>query len=307
MGKKKFVQPPPDSPAWANQTPFRITERTWKRKVLPDELFTTLLHPVRNPQDEFVSTPCHIDIASLSPLFGSSSSSSSETSTTTAYLVNSIPGLIFIPNPFTPAAQRLLVKKYLRNYTTRPNVTNLDTHFVIPDEGVWNVYETSLSSEPPVLHRRKPEDFITSSDDERYTEPTPSQSAPHPPSTATKVKIDPPTTDTPFLKPLLPSEAIHQLRWASLGFQYNWSTKEYHLDRRPPFPTEISDLSQAVVQTVQHVTGYEINRWKSEAGIVNYYQLKDSLTSHQDRSELNTEAPLVSFRLIYRFGFWRCT
>ncbi|KAJ3052663.1 Nucleic acid dioxygenase alkbh1 [Rhizophlyctis rosea] len=255
----------------------------------------------KNPQDEFTPTPCPIDITSLTSLFGTFPSSPSESSATTAYLVKSIPGLIVIPNPFTPAAQRYLVKQCLRELTARPNVTNLDTHFVIPDEGVWNVYESSITSSTPeshVLLRRKPEDFPNSSDDERYTEPTTTPTTPTPPSTTTKILIDPPTTATPFLKPLLPFEAIHQLRWTSLGYQYNWSTKEYHLDRRPPFPTEIADISQAVVQTVQHITGYDVNKWKSEAGIVNYYQLKDSLTSHQDRSELNTEAPLVSFRLV---------
>ena len=37
--------------------------------------------------------------------------------------------------------------------------------------------------------------------------------------------------------------------------------------------------------------------YRPQAGIVNYYQLRDSLTGHVDRSEVNMEAPLVSYSL----------
>ncbi|KAI3638645.1 hypothetical protein MIR68_003143 [Amoeboaphelidium protococcarum] len=40
------------------------------------------------------------------------------------------------------------------------------------------------------------------------------------------------------------------------------------------------------------------SRWKAEAGIINYYGVKDSLTAHVDRSEINMESPLIS----YSFG-----
>lgn len=36
--------------------------------------------------------------------------------------------------------------------------------------------------------------------------------------------------------------------------------------------------------------------FKAEAAIVNYYNLDSTLSGHQDRSEINQEAPLFSIR-----------
>lgn len=68
------------------------------------------------------------------------------------------------------------------------------------------------------------------------------------------------------------------------------------MDRRESMPIEIADLTRAIVAGMQDLLNYSVDHWKPEAGIVNFYQYKDSLTAHQDRSELNTEAPLLSFR-----------
>jgi alkylated DNA repair dioxygenase AlkB len=52
-----------------------------------------------------------------------------------------------------------------------------------------------------------------------------------------------------------------------------------------------------VVEAVEFLTGYDSKDYLCEAGIINFYQAGDSLTAHQDRSEANSTAPLVSFRL----------
>ncbi|ORY33285.1 hypothetical protein BCR33DRAFT_665312 [Rhizoclosmatium globosum] len=56
-------------------------------------------------------------------------------------------------------------------------------------------------------------------------------------------------------------------------------------------------MTRAVIESVQGITGYTKEQYKSEAGIVNFYQMPDALMAHQDRSEVNMEAPLVSFSL----------
>ncbi|KAJ3298344.1 hypothetical protein HK104_010809 [Borealophlyctis nickersoniae] len=299
MGKKSKVLPP-DSPLWENQTPFRILERSWKRKNLPPDLFKSLLDPSNPEQNEnngdasgLIPISLPVDLQALCSHFGQRESASPAKSTS-AFLVASIPGLILIPNPFEAKAQRTVVRRCLREYTGRPNVTNLDTHFILPDGGVWRVYEESKRAEAEgdtmLLARNHNESQKPPAADEGYDE-TPADA-----STTTQVKIDPPTSPTPYIsQPITAKEGTYRLRWTSLGFQYNWSTKEYHLDRRPPFPSLIANLSHAVVEAVQGITGYTVDRWKAEAGIVNFYQLKDSLMAHQDRSEINTEAPLVSF------------
>lgn len=86
---------------------------------------------------------------------------------------------------------------------------------------------------------------------------------------------------------------VRRLRWTTLGYQYNWTTKTYNLDPASivPFPPDLARWSAQLASA----TGY--GDFKAEAGIVNYYQVGDSLTSHVDRSELNMQAPLLSMSL----------
>ncbi|KAG1081807.1 hypothetical protein G6F42_022816 [Rhizopus arrhizus] len=113
--------------------------------------------------------------------------------------------------------------------------------------------------------------------------------------------------------PLLPpSELVRKMRWITLGYQYHWPTKTYHLDRRYPFPADVSDLTKAVVTAVENIghdgwiNQYKGEDFKAEAGVINYYQYRDTLMGHVDRSEMNMEAPLVSLSLgqscIYLIG-----
>ncbi|KAF9929656.1 hypothetical protein FBU30_001385 [Linnemannia zychae] len=109
-------------------------------------------------------------------------------------------------------------------------------------------------------------------------------------------KIDAePSSQVPILPP---AQLIRKMRWITLGYQYHWPSKTYHFDQNAPFPKELSILSKAVVAAVEG-EGFEYpypsEDFVAEAGVVNYYQLKDRLMGHVDRSELNKHAPLVSF------------
>ncbi|CAG8819364.1 17028_t:CDS:1, partial [Racocetra fulgida] len=120
-------------------------------------------------------------------------------------------------------------------------------------------------------------------------------------TTTNEEKPDPPPSSTVSVLP--PSQLIRKLRWITLGYQYHWSTKTYHFDRRFEFPQDINDLTTAVVKAIDGVGfpdgsfihKYDVTKWKPEAGVVNYYQLKDNLMAHVDRSEINMDAPLISF------------
>ncbi|KAF9153709.1 hypothetical protein BG015_002788, partial [Linnemannia schmuckeri] len=117
-------------------------------------------------------------------------------------------------------------------------------------------------------------------------------------------KIDPePSSQVPILPP---SQLIRKMRWITLGYQYHWPSKTYHFDQNAPFPKELCILSKAVVAAVDNSEGeeeeggnfpypYPAEDFVAEAGVINYYQLKDRLMGHVDRSELNKHAPLVSF------------
>lgn len=58
---------------------------------------------------------------------------------------------------------------------------------------------------------------------------------------------------------------------------------------------DMNDAARDRPEQQEHTLGYT-KRYCPQAGIVNFYQIRDTLTAHVDRSELNMEAPLVSLR-----------
>uniref|UniRef100_A0A182M8L5 Fe2OG dioxygenase domain-containing protein n=1 Tax=Anopheles culicifacies TaxID=139723 RepID=A0A182M8L5_9DIPT len=80
-----------------------------------------------------------------------------------------------------------------------------------------------------------------------------------------------------------------QLRWATLGYQYDWTNKVYDEARKERFPSELCVL----VKYVATALGYD--RFSPEAAIVNYYPIGSTLAGHTDHSEDDQLAPLFSF------------
>jgi alkylated DNA repair protein alkB family protein 1 len=179
-----------------------------------------------------------------------------------AFGIETIPGLIILPNLLSPKAQRYLVKRALKDYTQSPNRTNLDAHYKVPKCGPWNYAQSATEIDPEL------------------------------PS---------------------PDLLLKKLRWTTLGYQYDWSTKQYHPEHRFPMPEDLDELMKAIVQCV-HLTKsnqgiiheYPAEQFRSEAGVINFYKLKDTLTAHVDQSEKNMKAPLISISLgqacIYLIG-----
>jgi alkylated DNA repair protein alkB family protein 1 len=83
-------------------------------------------------------------------------------------------------------------------------------------------------------------------------------------------------------------EWIRKIRWINLGLYYDWNTKSYDFNSNMLEFSFIQMLSRRVCEEI----GLNI---KPEAGIINYYQLNDSLTGHIDRYEKDMSTPLVSF------------
>ncbi|KAG2184672.1 hypothetical protein INT43_000585 [Umbelopsis isabellina] len=305
--------------AHETQTPFRIAERNLQSSLpTPDQPpivdFVNLDNNTRENRDKIQEVELHYDLHRLCPLFGESDQECPARKQK-AYIHTDIDGLIFIPNPFTAAAQRKLVYNCLHNYTQSPNLSNLDAHYDIPTPGVWNLHVTNQKSnnedsnvdsicrkESP--KRQKTDNGYQNSD---LVNATDQKSRPDNQNESRK-------SSNSALKP---SELVKKLRWVTLGYQYNWTTKVYDFDNPVEFPSEAGNLSVAVAKAAEGL-GYKVNdeyRWQNtyrgedfipEAGIVNYYQLKDTLMAHVDRSELNMEAPLISISLghdcIYLIG-----
>jgi alkylated DNA repair protein alkB family protein 1 len=299
--KKKLKVPPPDSPLWKNQTKFRILERTMKRK---GEINSQFLIDLSEWKSSEIS------------LFNNRKA---------AYFLDEFPGFILIKNGIPVDMQNQIIRLALEEWAKSPNISNLDSHFVLSTEGIWNDFVSSKSKEMPIYVEKRhftpdvqsavidqPDIKMTESDGheafEKCKEECQNQSknvvSVH--DTDLNIVIDKPTDSMLNTKDALIEKVMPRLRWCTLGYQYNWSKKEYHFDRNPEFPEYLKKISEEIVDSISHLTKYSVEKWKPEAGILNFYQPGDSLTAHQDKSEVNTVAPLLSLSFgldcIFLFG-----
>lgn len=83
---------------------------------------------------------------------------------------------------------------------------------------------------------------------------------------------------------------LYKLRWVTLGYHYDWNNKLYYRNNYTPFPTNLSKLTQFILQLIGYAT------YRPEAAIVNYYHLDSTLSGHTDHSEHDLTAPLISIR-----------
>ncbi|KAF8985430.1 hypothetical protein BGZ46_004288 [Entomortierella lignicola] len=312
------------------RTPFREAElRFLSRHPSPD--YSKALD-FRQSADTLLNDPkikqvaLRKRISEFSDLFGIKDSEQGDIAEY-AYLHEDHPGLIYIPAAFTPAAQRILIKACLKDYSRHPNKSNLDTHYLVPGSGLWDLHEDVFTGKQSfddlnIYVPRKAtingqadgygsdNDDDGEADDNNLSGKEPKKKLKSSkPSVRTLVPITDETPTVPDNVPkddpepsaqvpiLPPSQLMRKMRWITLGYQYHWPSKTYHFNQNAPFPKELSILSKAVVDAVDGVGPYpySANDFVAEAGVVNYYQLKDRLMGHVDRSELNKTAPLVSF------------
>ncbi|KAI7862117.1 hypothetical protein BDF14DRAFT_1886435 [Spinellus fusiger] len=169
---------------------------------------------------------------------------------THAYVVDGVPGLIVINNPFSEEVQRQWVVRCVRDYAAPPHRTNIDP-LLTTTHGIWPLY----------VQEEK-----------------------------TKTALSPISAKT----------LLQKQRWVTLGYQYNWTTKVYDWEKVPHMPVDLQALAQSVVGAVQGIghegwmNDYPPSDYRAEAGVINYYQYKDTLMGHVDKSEPDMEAPLVS-------------
>lgn len=172
------------------------------------------------------------------------------------YGIEGVEGFLYVPSAMTYEEQLYFMKQSFIEYPKKPNATNLDAHFDIPSQGLFPYIKDK--KECKIHSKTKGIDEV------------------HGPS-------------------VLEEKFIKKTRWITLGYQYNWTTKQYNFDDKDlncEFP---EDLGQWIKRAAYQL-GFGSD-YKPEAGIVNFYQSDDTLTGHIDRSELNMTAPLVSLSI----------
>ncbi|KIP07973.1 hypothetical protein PHLGIDRAFT_12877 [Phlebiopsis gigantea 11061_1 CR5-6] len=227
-----------------------------------------------------------------------------------AYVFPSVPGLVYLPAFIPPSEQRTLVYWSLKEHAKPPNETNLDAHYVLPPQGLWSAFlearaANDLASES-VLPKPSAPSGPSSDSGPRALITNPPAS----PDTLPQLLSlpTPPPTPSPHAKPASPAYLIPKLRWANIGWHYHWGNKQYDFSRGAG--GGVADVYRRVcMRAVRGVRWDEVyhgldseetgwRTWKEEyepdAGIVNFYQTKDTLMAHVDRSELCATSPLVS-------------
>ncbi|BGP38410.1 hypothetical protein JCM10450v2_002355 [Rhodotorula kratochvilovae] len=219
-----------------------------------------------------------------------------------AIVIPRVPGLVLFPRILPEALQRALVVETLQ-HARRPNLTQLDKLYALPEEGLWNAWEAGRGGEvvkPIEEPAREGEN-----------------AAAGPPCTSSACSAAKEGFEGVDKREITVGQLLPKLRWANVGWHYDWTTKLYEFHRGfVPLPPLIHRCCQALGRQTpwQHVFGSDSaefspaakpsqdwRRWKDvyepDAGIVNFYQVKDSLTSHVDQAEVDAVSPLVSLSL----------
>lgn len=150
----------------------------------------------------------------------------------------------------------------LSEHARWPNETNLDTHYQIPNEGIWNMHIQSLkvgadnkacliSPMPPnpiAVHvPAGPRHLISN--------------IPASPSNYNEISSQqkPPALASPSSKPTTPSKLLLKLRWANIGWYYHWGTKQYDFSRaKVAIDTSVRSVCKDIVESI---------KWKDVFGI----------------------------------------
>ena len=105
---------------------------------------------------------------------------------------------------------------------------------------------------------------------------------------------------TPFILTITGTDSLtSKLRWVTLGYHYNWTDRVYDDNDKNEFPPDLAKLASKYAERnflIFHhlfiVVGY--SNFKSEAAIVNFYNLDSNLCAHLDNVEKTMEMPIVS-------------
>ncbi|TYJ56485.1 alkylated DNA repair protein AlkB [Cryptococcus floricola] len=228
-------------------------------------------------------------------------------------------GCILIPGYLSKEEQLTYALESLAEYTLPPNPLSLSTHYDLPQQGLFDL----LVNDPVSLIL--PKHMTIGSEGAVSGSPTsqPKNRVLNDTEPASVIGYDEIVARNKGWKGDAPSEKLgckrveqlyKEIRWANLGWVYQWSTKSYDFSRETPipFPKPLADLCSSAVAAIpwQQVfdpvkdpqsANYGWESWpgdyRPDTGIVNFYQLNDTLMAHVDRAELDPVRPLVSLSL----------
>ena len=131
-----------------------------------------------------------------------------------------------VPNPFLPGGQLHWVARCLIDYPCKPNICNLDAHIARNGEGrLWPRVNVAVTDEGSRASR-----------DRTRVEDTEEENA------AKRVKLSKEKEGVS-----IKDSDLYRLRWVTLGYHYDWNTKEYYRDRWSPFPKDLGEMAAFIL------------------------------------------------------------
>lgn len=170
-------------------------------------------------------------------------------------------GLVLLPSFVSHDEQRRLVRWALRDHARTPNETNLDTHYLLPRDGLWSQYlrvrkgeceDTNILPRASQVPSEAGQDGLPSSSTTTEAEPPgPRKLITNEPATPDNYQtlVDTPKLPAPpsqSLRPVPVSSLVPKLRWANIGWYYHWGTKQYDFSRGPG---EIASLVRGICKS----------------------------------------------------------
>ncbi|KAG8745565.1 hypothetical protein FRC10_007743 [Ceratobasidium sp. 414] len=241
---------------------FRAAEKKYKARFPPPDLSGVLdlatLDPQRKAEVDAGRWKGTHDAAAVRQIKLRRNSSREAQ---TAWLLMAILqlGLVLIPSFVGPAVQQSLVTRCLREHARSPNESNLDAHYLVPPNGLWNEWEGVVKrweTEPDfdvVVETKWKEDLAADKYHPPDAERTLVDNTPGSLTTLDSIKSQPKLAPMPSssLPPTTVSALIPKLRWSNIGLNYHWGTKSYDFEReKVPFPGDIRDICVGAVKSI---------------------------------------------------------
>ncbi|KAH9926101.1 uncharacterized protein B0H18DRAFT_1006549 [Fomitopsis serialis] len=298
----------------ADWTPFRAAEKKYKARFPPPDLSDVLdlatLDAFRAEEVSRGGWYGRADAIQCTEIELNDCNEAGPSTGRKAYIFPDVPGLVLLPSFVDPEGQRRLVRWALSEQARHPNETNLDTHYVLPEIGLWNKYVDVRRGQCEDGHVRSRALLHTiPNDPQRVETPGPRRLVANEP--ASKDNYDtlsctpkPPAAPSPSAQPIRVSALVPKLRWANIGWSYHWGRSKVRSVCKRAVRAVSWDRVFANDKSSAGDWGEDGPDWDSwhetyepDAGIVNFYQTKDTLMAHVDRSEVCATSPLVSISL----------
>jgi len=163
---------------------------------------------------------------------------------------------VLLPGYLSHAEQRELIKSALEVHAVSPNENNLDTHYNVPQQGLWPTWKAfneeriqdPQAVEPVIDTKRTTAVILDTGSQRTLIENTPASVDNFEEIRAVE---KPPPTASATLTPLPLSSLISKLRWSNIGHFYHWGTKSYEFDRpQVPMPQDVKKICRQAVRAI---------------------------------------------------------